>query len=110
MVFGGFSNTPWKINMEPENTPLQKEIIFHTIIIFGLKNSITAALQRHLWQCGNLRQDTARSASSVATGFTGFAACDPMAVGCGIHHRSEQVFTVLLMVQKSGDHQSSLVV
>jgi len=34
--------------MEPENTPLQKEIIFHTIIIFGLKNSITAALQRHL--------------------------------------------------------------
>ena len=35
MVFGGFSNTPSKINMEPENTPLQKEIIFHTIIIFG---------------------------------------------------------------------------
>ena len=106
-----FKYTPRKINMEPENTLLEfRKIIFQTIIIFGLKNSIAAALQRHLWQCGNLRQDTARSASSVATGFTGFAACDPIAVERGIHHRSEQVFTVLLMVQKSSDHQLSLVV
>ena len=28
----GFPIHPWKINMEPENTPLEKEIIFQTII------------------------------------------------------------------------------
>ena len=38
MVFGGFSITPRKINMEPENTPLENENhLNQTIIIFGLK-------------------------------------------------------------------------